>query len=147
MSYTVRVRIRHNSTDAYFRTAEMAVWHYANGGSWTDSDGVLTLTMGGSGTSGMLRLQTHDENNGGRREAFTVVIGVHNYAPWTHVLPDVAPSETTVLLLPQYYAGGKHSGVPVAPSCEVRNAAGRRLSAAFRDNAEGRKYSLDIVIG
>ncbi|KAI1157552.1 fruit body lectin [Nemania serpens] len=141
MSYTVRVRIRHNSTDAYFRTAEMAVWHYANGGSWADSDGQLTLTMGGSGTSGMLRLQT---NNDG--EPFTVAIGVHNYAPWVHVLPDVARNETTVVLLPQYYAGGKYSGVPVVPACEVRNSAGRKLAAAFR-NTEGQTYTLDIVIG
>ncbi|KAI1197739.1 fruit body lectin [Nemania serpens] len=141
MSYTVRVRIRHNTTDAYFRPAEMAVWHYANGGSWTDSDAVLTLTMGGSGTSGMLRLQADDG-----REPFTVVIGVHNYAPWVHVLPDVLPSETTVVLLPQYYAGGKHSGVPIVPACEVQNSAGRKLAAAFR-STEGQTFSLDIVIG
>ncbi|KAI1820721.1 fruit body lectin [Xylaria intraflava] len=140
MSYSVRVHIRQNSTDAYFQIAEQAVWHYANGGAWTYGDGVLRLTMGGSGTSGMLRLQTDGD------ERFAVVIGVHNYRPWVHVLPDVARDETAVVLLPQYYSGGKHSGVPVVPACEVVNSARRRLSAAFT-RTEGRDYSLDIVIG
>ncbi|KAI0182614.1 fruit body lectin [Xylaria flabelliformis] len=141
MSYTVRVRVRHNKTDAYFHIAEMAVWHYANGGSWANSDGVLKLTMGGSGTSGMLRFQT---DNGA--EPFTVVMGVHNWKPWVHILPDVLPNETTVVLLPQYYAGGKHSGVPIVPTCNALNSAQRNLSAAFRD-AEGRDYTLDLIIG
>ncbi|KAI0454289.1 fruit body lectin [Xylaria acuta] len=141
MSYTVRVRVRHGNTDAYFHIAEMAVWHYANGGAWANSDGVLMLTMGGSGTSGMLRFQT---DNG--KEPFTVVIGVHNYKPWVHILADVPPNETTVVLLPQYYAGGKHSGVPIVPTCNIHNSVQRNLSAAFR-GTEGRDYTLDLVIG
>lgn len=96
--------------------------------------------MGGSGTSGMLRFQT---DNGG--EPFTVVMGVHNWKPWVHILPDVLPNETTVVLLPQYYAGGKHSGVPIVPTCSVLNSAQRNLSAAIRD-AEGRDYTLDLTI-
>ncbi|KAI1124685.1 fruit body lectin [Nemania abortiva] len=141
MSYTVRVRVRHNSADAYFRIAEMAVWHYANGGAWADSDGVLTLTMGGSGTSGMLRLQSESGE-----ERFTVAIGVHNYNPWVHILPDVATNETTIVLLPQYYAGGKHSSIPIAPKCNARSSASRNFAAEFT-RTEGHKYSMDIVIG
>ncbi|KAJ2986601.1 hypothetical protein NUW58_g4948 [Xylaria curta] len=141
MSYSVRVRVRHNCSDAYFHVAEMAVWHYANGGSWANSDGVLMLTMGGSGTSGMLRFQTSDD-----KEPFTVVLGVHNWKPWVHVLTDVAPNETTVALLPQYYAGGKHSGVAIVPSVTVQNSACRNISATYK-NTEGRDYSVDIVIG
>lgn len=48
MSYTVRVRVRHNKPDAYFHIAEMAVWHYANGGAWANSDGALVLTVSNS---------------------------------------------------------------------------------------------------
>lgn len=143
MSYTIRVRTRHNKADAYFHIAEMAVWHYANGGSWSQSDGTLKLTMGGSGTSGMLRYQ--NETGG---EPFTVVMGVHNYKPWVHILPDVAPSETCVVLLPQYYAGGKHSGVPVVPTCTVQNSAKRSLTATVEPKgSEGHEYSLDLIIG
>jgi hypothetical protein len=141
MSYTVRVRVRHNSADVYFRVAEMAVWHYANGGVWADSDSVLTLTMGGSGTSGMLRFQSE---NG--EERFAVTIGVHNYNPWVHILPDVATNETTIVLLPQYYAGGKHSNIPIVPRCNVQSSVPRNFSAEFTRN-EGNKYSMEIVIG
>ncbi|KAI0406773.1 fruit body lectin [Xylaria palmicola] len=143
MSYTVRVRARNANNAPYFHIAEMAVWHYANGGSWLNSDGVLKLTMGGSGTSGMLRYQTEA---GG--EPFTVVIGVHNYNPWVHILPDVAPNETCVALLPQYYAGGKHSGVPIVTACTVHNSANRSLAATFASGGtDGRNYTLDITIG
>ncbi|KAI0102194.1 fruit body lectin [Nemania sp. FL0031] len=141
MSYTVRVRVRHTSADAYFRIAEMAVWHYANGGAWADSDGVLTLTMGGSGTSGMLRFQSE---NG--EERFTVAIGVHNWNPWVHILPDVATNETTIVLLPEYYAGGKHSGIPIVPKCSAQSSASRNFSAEYT-RTEGHKYSMEIVIG
>ncbi|RWA08697.1 hypothetical protein EKO27_g6400 [Xylaria grammica] len=141
MSYTVRVRVRHAKADAYFHIAEMAVWHYANGGSWFNSDGVLKLTMGGSGTSGMLRYQ-----NDAGEEPFTVVMGVHNYKPWVHIIPDVPRNETCVVLLPQYYAGGKYSGVPIVPTCTVNNSAQRSLTATF-DGTEGHDYKLDIFIG
>jgi Fungal fruit body lectin len=33
----------------------MTVWHYANGGTWSESNGALALTMGRSSTSGTLR--------------------------------------------------------------------------------------------
>ncbi|KAJ8110345.1 hypothetical protein ONZ43_g5891 [Nemania bipapillata] len=138
MAYTVRVRARQPNANAYFHVAEMAAFH---SGSWSNTDGVLKLTMSASGTSGMLRYQTETG-----AEAFTVAIGVHNYKPWVHILPDVAPSETCVALLPQYYAGGKHSGIPIVPTCTVYNSAQRSLTATFV-STEGHDYSLDIVIG
>ncbi|KAJ8126000.1 hypothetical protein O1611_g7638 [Lasiodiplodia mahajangana] len=111
------------------------------GGAWADSDGVLTLTMGGSGTSGMLRFQSE---NG--EERFTVAIGVHNWNPWVHILPDVATNETTIVLLPEYYAGGKHSGIPIVPKCSAQSSASRNFSAEFT-RTEGKRYSMEIVIG
>ncbi|KAI0869976.1 fruit body lectin [Hypoxylon argillaceum] len=138
MSYTVRVRVRHSRADVYFRIAEMAVYY---DGAWADSDSVLKLTMGGSGTSGMLRFQSEDGD-----ERFAVAIGVHNYKPWVHILPDLATSETTIVLLPQYYAGGKHSGIPIVPKCNVQSSGPRDFSAEFTRN-EGNRYSMEIVIG
>ncbi|KAI1111983.1 hypothetical protein F5Y14DRAFT_423265 [Nemania sp. NC0429] len=92
----------------------------------------------------MLRLQKQADGDGdNNHEPFTVAVGVHNYRPWVHAPADVAPAETTVVLLPQYYAGGKHSGVAVVPACEVQNGAGRRLSAAFRVAGVGPDYALD----
>ncbi|KAI1176243.1 fruit body lectin [Nemania sp. FL0916] len=142
MSYTIRVRIRHTSTDACFRIAEMAVWHFANGGAWTETDGILTLTMGGSGTSGMLRLQTQEGE-----EAWTLTAGIHNYKPWVHIITDVARNETSPVLLPQYY-GGKFSytQIPRAPTASARNRELRTFTATF-GNPEGRYYPLDVVIG
>jgi hypothetical protein len=138
MSYTTQVRLYQSNTNAYFRVVESGVWHYANGGTWATSNGVLELTMGGSGTAGMLRLQTLDG-----KEPFTVALGVHNYKPWVHILPDVASNATCVTLLPDYYSG-KHSDA-VNPTFSVSNAESRNLSAAYAV-AEGHNLVLNIIL-
>ena len=58
MGYTIRVCGYQTNTNAFFHIVEKGCWHYANGAQWTEQDGVLTLTMGDSGTSGMLRFKT-----------------------------------------------------------------------------------------
>jgi Fungal fruit body lectin len=116
------------------------VWHYANAGTWSESNGTLVLTMGGSGTSGTLRFIADTG------EIFLVVLGVHNYAPWCNVAPYLAAAETGEVGNAEYYAGGKRSGVPVQPSCTVNNASGRKISVNFMAT-EGSDLKANIVIG
>ncbi|KAI3324400.1 fruit body lectin [Xylariaceae sp. AK1471] len=139
MSYTINVRVYQSNTDTYFRIVENSVWHYANGGTWANSDGLLALTMGGSGTAGMLRFQTEEG-----KESFTVALGVHSYKPWVHILTDIATSATCVTLLPDYY-NGKHSDA-VNPTFNIQNSAGRTISAEYKV-AEGHNLVLNIVLG
>ncbi|OBZ77384.1 Boletus edulis lectin [Grifola frondosa] len=70
--YTIHVNINQYCGDR-FHVVEKTVWHYANGGRWSECNGQLTLTMGGSGTSGTLRFK----NPCG--DYFVVALGVHNY--------------------------------------------------------------------
>ncbi|KAI1435116.1 fruit body lectin [Xylaria sp. CBS 124048] len=140
MSYNVRVVSANVGTGAALSIVEMSVWNYAKGGSWLATPGVLELTMGGSGTSGMLRYQSASGD-----ERFTVAVGVHNYAPWVHIIPDVPTDETAVTLLPQYYNGGKYAGIPVVPTAEVQTSTGRKISAVMK-NIEGNSYVLQLNI-
>ncbi|KAF8522797.1 Cytolysin/lectin [Gautieria morchelliformis] len=82
----------------------MTYTHYANGGTWSESNGMLVLTMGGSGTSGTLRFVADTG------EIFLIVLGLHNYAPWCNVVPDLAAMEPAEAVNAEYYAGGKRSG-------------------------------------
>jgi Fungal fruit body lectin len=71
MTYTVAVRVYQTNPNAFFNVVEKTAWHYANGGTWSESNGAFALTMGGSGTSGTLRFVADTG------EIF-VVLGVHN---------------------------------------------------------------------
>jgi hypothetical protein len=140
MSYTIRLHFQPANINSTFGVTDRAVWHYANGGTWTDNgEGVFILTMGGSGTSGMLRLQQQDGS-----EPFTVVVGVHNYEPWCHILPDVG-NETAAALIAQYYRPGQYSGIPVVPTWKVQNQAHRDLSVVVR-KSEDRTYDAYLSL-
>ncbi|KAL2816606.1 fungal fruit body lectin [Aspergillus cavernicola] len=101
MSYTINVRFESES-DA-LTVVEKTCWHYANGGLWTENEGHHHLTMGGSGTSGMLRFKTTSG------ELFSIIVGVHNYAPWCDVQVNLVGHDTGVKLNPEYYGGGRLS--------------------------------------
>ena len=74
MSYNISLRVyQRNPARGFFHIVENTVWHYANGGTWSEADGAHTLTQGGSGTSGVLRFLSD------KGERITVAIGVHNY--------------------------------------------------------------------
>ncbi|KAG1865908.1 Cytolysin/lectin [Suillus subalutaceus] len=73
MSYTISVRtVDATSFNPGFTLVEKTVWHYANGGTWTNTGSIQTLAMGGSGTSGTLRFRSDFG------EEFLVAMGVHN---------------------------------------------------------------------
>ncbi|KAF8256994.1 Cytolysin/lectin [Lactarius quietus] len=57
-SYKVFSRETNPSKGGFFGIVEKTVWIYANGGTWDEAYGYQVLKMGGSGTSGSLRLQS-----------------------------------------------------------------------------------------
>ena len=134
MSYTVKVQIEQTTTD-WFQVVEQTVFHYANGGTWDR----LVLTMGGSGTSGGLRLK-----NSAGDYAF-VILGIHNYAPWLDVATDLASGNTGVEVHPTYYAGGSRSGVTLVNSVRKTDAKGRTFAVDMRQE-EGNTYVATIRI-
>ncbi|KAF7159507.1 hypothetical protein CNMCM5623_004845 [Aspergillus felis] len=103
MSYTIRLTIR-NSTSDTLTVVEKTCWYYANGGIWTEQDCQYVLSMGGSGTSGILRFKSSSG------ETFTAILGIHNYKPWCDVQVNLRDDDTAVKLLPEYYNGGALSG-------------------------------------
>ena len=97
MSYTIHVRVIQTKPSNWFSIVEKTCWHYANGAYWSEVDGDHILTMGGSGTSGMLRFR------GPSGGFFLVALGVHNYKRWCDIVPDQQASNTGVEIHPTYY--------------------------------------------
>jgi len=145
MSYTITVRLYQSNPNAFFKVVEMGNWHYANGGTWSQTDGVLKLTMGGSGTAGMLRFMTEEG-----KEAFFVAMGVHNYKPWLDVVTGLADDITVVRVLNEYYDGNNPPRVAAREShrqtASILNIDNRNISAEYTDN-EGNDLKLVIIIG
>ncbi|KAH9946702.1 lectin [Amylocystis lapponica] len=127
MSYTIIVRTT-DTTQGRFFLSEKTVWHYANGGTWSDTNGVQTLIMGGSGTSGGIRLVSSD-----RTEVIFVAVGVHNYKPWCDIVPDLSlAADTSLKVHPQYY-GPERSAIreEQAVLIERTSAKGRKLTVEY----------------
>ncbi|PTQ26716.1 hypothetical protein MARPO_0528s0001 [Marchantia polymorpha] len=73
MAYTIHVRVIQSKPTAWYSIVEKTAWHFALGATWREVDGEQILTMGDSGTSGLLRF----ENPQG--DFFIVAVGVHVY--------------------------------------------------------------------
>ncbi|CAG9993946.1 unnamed protein product [Clonostachys byssicola] len=142
MSYSIKARVYQTNTNAYFNIVEKGVWQ---NGTWSDQDGVLTLAMGGSGTSGMLRFMTEQG-----KEIFFVTLGVHNWKPWVDITEAPWPNASCVKILPEYY----DAKYPVRcaardsqrASHSIHTAEHRTISAEYKV-AEGHNLELNIVIG
>jgi hypothetical protein len=103
MTYILPVAIV-NETDEALTVVEKTCWYYANGGTWTEEKSdKFVLEMGGSGTSGMLRIQASSGNT------FSVIVGYHNYKFWCDAQVDLQNDDTAVKLHPEYYNGGRLS--------------------------------------
>jgi hypothetical protein len=101
MSYTISVRTADiTSVNPGFTLVEKTVWYFANGGTWSNTESIQTLVMGGSGTSGTLRYRS------GSGEEFLVALGVHNYKRWCDIVTDLAPNDTCMKIHPKYYEEG-----------------------------------------
>ncbi|KAF4430547.1 hypothetical protein F53441_13951 [Fusarium austroafricanum] len=144
MSYTIKVRVYQTSQNAYFHIVEKACWYYANGSEWREENGVLTLHMGGSGTSGMLRFKTEEG-----KEAFFVAMGVHNYKPWVDTVTGLADNVTCGKALPEYYGESSErtrSRESQRTEQTILNIDRRNISTKYRVH-NGQNLELDIIIG
>jgi len=138
MSYVARVNVV-NATNATIKDIERTVWHYGSGGSWILEDHIFVLTMGSSGTSGMMRFL--DTATG---EVFAILVGVHNYKPWCDIVTDLTTKDTCMEIQPTYYAGGKRSGITLVESMNKTSASGKKISLAIK--TEGQKLSVVVMI-
>ncbi|KAJ5845445.1 hypothetical protein N7534_009114 [Penicillium rubens] len=120
MTYIIPVAIV-NETNEVLTVVEKTCWYYANGGTWTEEKcDKLVLEMGGSGTSGMLRIKTTSGTT------FSVIVGYHNYYFWCDAQVNLHDDDTAVKLHPEYYNGGilSHEARPIT---ERTTSAGRTV--------------------
>ncbi|KZV96854.1 fungal fruit body lectin, partial [Exidia glandulosa HHB12029] len=103
------------------------------------------LTMGGSGTSGILRFRSGDQY-------FIVALGVHNYKRWVDVSTSLAGNDTATHIHPDYYTGGNlRAGVreeqrkdfDVTP--QSGPMAGRRVEVHYTIS-EGNNLEANVII-
>jgi hypothetical protein len=144
MSYSITAQIYQTNTNAFFRVVEKTVWHFANGGTWSEVDGTHVLNMGGSGTSGSLRLVSDSGEN------FIITLGVHNYKRWGDIVTNLGNGQTGVVINPQYYEGDHPERAKARErqltSYSVSNNKGRKFSFNYTV-ADGNNLKVNIVIG
>jgi hypothetical protein len=127
MSYTLAIRTVNDTADT-LTLVEKSVWHYGNGGTWTDREEGHILQIGSSGTSGLLRFKS---SNG---EIFVVAVGVHNYKRWCDVQAKPKDDDTLPKLHPLYY-NEKDPQYQVlwkqAPEASATTAKGKKITVKF----------------
>ena len=129
MAYTMHLRINQTGTD-FFGVVEQTVF-YGNSGTWTNNNGELVLTMGGSGISGTLRFQSASG------DIVLFALGVHNYKRWCDIVTDLQPKDTGMYIHPTYY---QDSGVEGS-----RNAMlWKQLSKIEKTDAKGNSFSVNF---
>lgn len=141
MSYTITCRFYQSNTSAWFEVIEKTVWNFANGGSWTVANDKHVLTMGGSGTSGILRFKCNDEY-------FIVALGVHNYKRWCDVSTGLASSGTACHIHPDYYTEGNVRAAvreKQLSTFDVTSPQGRKITVNF-DQPDGNDLKCSICI-
>ncbi|KAM3475025.1 hypothetical protein MY8738_007610 [Beauveria namnaoensis] len=145
MSYNVQLRVFQSDHKTFFYTVEQCVWKYANGGTWVPHNGGQRLTMGGSGTSGILRFLADVGN-----EIFVIAVGVHNNKPWCDIVANLTQGNTGVAILAEYYNDQDPARVKAREAqrskWSAKNDKGRTIEASFR-STEGHELNLDITIG
>nr|1XI0_A Chain A, lectin [Xerocomellus chrysenteron]1XI0_B Chain B, lectin [Xerocomellus chrysenteron] len=141
MSYSITLRVYQTNRDrGYFSIVEKTVWHFANGGTWSEANGAHTLTQGGSGTSGVLRFLST------KGERITVAVGVHNYKRWCDVVTGLKPDETALVINPQYYNNGGRDYVREKQLAEysVTSAIGTKVEVVYTV-AEGNNLEANVI--
>ncbi|KAN0136957.1 Fungal fruit body lectin [Lactarius tabidus] len=119
------------------------VWKYANGGTWDEVNGYLVLKMGGSGTSGSLRLQSESG------ESFVVTLGVHNYKRWGDIVMNLKNDQTGCTINPEYYSNDfpnrQKQREKQLSTYEVADLKGRKCSFEYTVT-EGNDLKVRIII-
>ncbi|KAF8422321.1 lectin [Boletus edulis BED1] len=142
MSYSITLRVyQRNPGRGFFSVVEKTVFHFANGGTWSEANGTQILTMGGSGTSGVLRFKSD-------KELITVAVGVHNYKRWCDVVTGLKPEETALVINPQYYNNGPRAYTREKQLAEysVTSVAGTKVEVKYTVT-EGNHLQADVIFG
>lgn len=138
MAYRIEVRV-HQTTPDWFSIVEKTIFV---SGTWVDSEGKQFLRMDSSGTSGTLRFYNEVGNY------FIVAMGVHNYKPWTDIVPNLTTSDSGVKVHPTYYqdgAGGRTDRLwAQARTTEKVDAKGKKLT--INVTGDGNELVADIFI-
>ena len=142
MSYSIALRVYQHPSRGYFSLVEKTCWDYANGGTWSDTNGVQTLTMGGSGTSGILRFESD------KGERITVAVGVHNYKRWCDIVTGLKTNETALVINGQYYNNGGRDWMREKQLAEynVTSTVGTKVEIVYTC-AEGNNMQANIIFG
>ncbi|KIJ59477.1 hypothetical protein HYDPIDRAFT_33165 [Hydnomerulius pinastri MD-312] len=142
MSYTINCRVyQMNPARGFFDLVEKTVFNYANGGTWSMSNGAHLLTMGGSGTSGTLRFMSD------KGERAIIAVGVHNNKRWCDVVTGLEASATGVLINPEYYNGKRDfAREKQLADYSVTSAAGTKYEVKYTV-ADGNHLQCNILIG
>ncbi|KAI0341041.1 lectin [Trametopsis cervina] len=138
MSYTITLRIYQSNRKNFFRIVEKTAF---GEGVWDESFGQQVLTSSSSGNSGIIMFQ---DDNG---ERFTLVLGVHNYAPWTDTVTGVSPRDTAGVVIAQYYNNGPRAWAREKTwiSHTATSSTGTRCSVNFT-NTEGHDLKAQLYI-
>jgi uncharacterized protein YdiU (UPF0061 family) len=143
--YSISVRTADTtSLNPGFTLVEKTVWYYANGGTWSNTESIQTLVMGGSGTSGTLRYRS------GSGEEFLVALGVHNYKRWCDIVTDLAPGDTCMKIHPKYYEDGTPENAMLwkqLSEIDKKSKKGTNINVKYVEELEGGKaFIVHITI-
>ena len=141
MSYSITLRVyQRNPGRGFFHIVEKTV-NYANGGTRSEANGTLTLTIGGDGTSGVLLFLSD------KGERITLAVGVHNYKRWCDVATGLNPDETSLVINGQYYNDGGRDWVRVRQQTEhsATSPTGTTVKVIYTV-AEGNKLEANVII-
>lgn len=144
MSYTLTL---HLDTSEKANLVEFSVWNHANGGTWDigkpidPNRSLFVLTLGGSGTSGMLRFQLSTG------ELFAIAVGIDNNWGWSGVAVDLLTNQTLAVLHGEYYNDGPRSS-PVVRDSSATSKTGQKVSVTYNqvDGAPAQTYDADISV-
>ncbi|KIJ06940.1 hypothetical protein PAXINDRAFT_19857 [Paxillus involutus ATCC 200175] len=143
MSYSIKLQLYQiNPSRGYFCPVENTCWNFANGATWSQSQGASLLTMGGSGTSGTLRLLSD------KGERIIIAIGVDNQKRWCDVVTGLAPDQTGVVINGEYYNKGKRAYMREKQLAKysVTSAAGTKVEVQFTVS-DGKDLVANCIIG
>ncbi|KAF8547947.1 lectin [Imleria badia] len=138
MSYSIAIRIyQTNPARGDFSVVENTCF---TKGTWSETNEVLTLTMDGSGTSGVLRFMSD------KGELITVAVGVHNYKRWCDIVTGLKTNETALVINGQYYNNGGRDYMREKQLAEykVTSPAGTNVAIVYKV-PDGNNLQADVI--
>ncbi|KZT03758.1 fungal fruit body lectin [Laetiporus sulphureus 93-53] len=138
MVYKIRVRII-DTTPVKFSVVEKSVWYHV-GGTWSECDGIHTITMNGIGSSGALRFSN------AHNESFIVVAGLMGPGEqhWSAIVTDLGVDHTALWIHPGFYGEVKHPWTSEKEETK-RSEKGTQVTTRLVAQA-GNEYFLHVII-